>query len=273
MSGPPGWISTVVGLLLGLTLLAAVVMLTRSQRLAALMSPADEPLVRALVAQSGEDSLAYFATRRDKSVVFAPDGGAAVTYRVDLGVCLASSDPIGPPARWSGAIRAWQGLVDTYGWTPAVVGASEAGATAYARELGLRVIRIGDEAVLAPRDFHLADRDMRPVRQAVQRLERLGYTVRIRRHRDLPTAELTALIERADAWRDTESERGFSMALGRLGDPADADCLMVEALFPPGRHAPGAAGDVGRACCPSCPGGPTASPSTSCGAARRRTTG
>ena len=57
-----------------------------------------------------------------------------------------------------------------------MVGASEAGATAYARELGLRVIRIGDEAVLHPRDFHLADRDMRPVRQAVQRLERLGYT-------------------------------------------------------------------------------------------------
>ena len=243
VSSPPGWIGTVVGLLLGLTLLAAVVMLTRSQRLAALMSPADEPLVRALVAQSGEDSLAYFATRRDKSVVFAPDGGAAVTYRVDLGVCLASSDPIGPSARWGPAIRAWQGLVDTYGWTPAVVGASEAGATAYARDLGLRVIRIGDEAVLHPRDFHLADRDMRPVRQAVQRLERMGYTVRIRRHRDLPTAELTALVERADAWRDTESERGFSMALGRLGDPADADCLMVEALFPPGRHEAGPAVD------------------------------
>jgi lysyl-tRNA synthetase class 2 len=243
VSSPPGWISTVVGLLLALTLLAAVVMLTRSQRLAALMSPADEPLVRALVAQSSEDSLAYFATRRDKSVVFAPDGGAAVTYRVDLGVCLASSDPIGPPARWEAAIRAWQGLVDAYGWTPAVVGASEAGATAYARDLGLRVIRIGDEAVLHPRNFHLADREMRPVRQAVQRLERLGYTVRIRRHRDLPPAELTALIERADAWRDTESERGFSMALGRLGDPADADCLMVEALFPPGRHAAGPAGD------------------------------
>ena len=57
-----------------------------------------------------------------------------------------------------------------------MIGASEAGATAYARDLGLRVIRIGDEAVLRPREFHLADREMRPVRQAVQRLERLGYT-------------------------------------------------------------------------------------------------
>src|SRR6185312_5120807 len=27
-----------------------------------------------------------------------------------------------------------------------------------------------------------------------------------------------------------ESERGFSMAPGRLGDPADGDCLLVEAI-------------------------------------------
>ena len=39
-----------------------------------------------------------------------------------------------------------------------------------------------------------------------------------------------AAIEQADAWRDTETERGFSMALGRLGDGADGDCLLVEAI-------------------------------------------
>ena len=127
---PPGWISTTVGLLFSLTLLAALIALVRSQHRAALMSAEDEPRVRALVAESPEDSLAYFATRRDKSVVFAENGRAAVLYRVDLGVCLASSDPIGPPDYWEGAIRAWQQLVETYGWTPAVLGASEAGATA-----------------------------------------------------------------------------------------------------------------------------------------------
>ena len=41
---------------------------------------------------------------------------------------------------------------------------------------------------------------------------------------------MAEVIKRGDAWRDTESERGFSMALGRLGDPADSDCLLVEAV-------------------------------------------
>ncbi len=243
VNAPPSWINTVVGVLVGLSLLAALIALMRSQRRAALISAEDEPRVRALVAESGQDSLAYFATRRDKSVVFSPSGRAAVTYRVDLGVCLASSDPLGPPDHWPGAITAWQELVHTYGWTPAVIGASEAGATAYARA-GMRVIRLGDEAVLATRDFQLDSRELRPVRQAVQRLERIGYRTRIRRHGDIPAAEMVQLVGLVDAWRDTQTERGFSMALGRLGDPVDADCLLVEALFPADRAVSAPLGDV-----------------------------
>jgi lysyl-tRNA synthetase class 2 len=243
LTSPPSWINTFIGLLVGLTLFAALIALMRSQRRAALMSPEDEPRVRALVAESTEDSLAYFATRRDKSVVFGASGRSAITYRVDLGVCLASSDPIGPPDHWPSAIKAWRELVDAYGWTPAVIGASEAGATAYARA-GLRVLRLGDEAVLQSKEFHLEGREMRPVRQAVQRLEKMGYRTRVRRHREIPADEFAQLVAKVVAWRDTETERGFSMALGRLGDPADGHCLMVEAIFPADRRHGGPTDDV-----------------------------
>jgi lysyl-tRNA synthetase class 2 len=243
VSGPPSWINTVVGLLFGATLLASLLVLMRSQQRAALMSAEDEPRIRALVAESPEDSLAYYATRHDKSVIFAENGRSAITYRVVLGVCLASSDPIGPPDYWQGAITTWQRLVHTYGWTPAVIGASEAGATAYAHA-GLRVIRLGDEAILETKEFHLDGREMRPVRQAVQRLEKMGYHVRVRRQGDIPASELSELINKIEAWRDTETERGFSMALGRLGDPGDASCLMVEALFPADRSANRVTSDV-----------------------------
>lgn len=237
-SGPPAWIATTVGVLSAAVLCGSLLVLVRSQRQASYMSDADETDVRALVAQSPEDSLAYFATRRDKSAIFARSGKGAITYRTTLGVCLASSDPLGRPDHWKPAIDAWLELAHGRGWMPAVIGASEAGARAYAAQ-GLRVIRLGDEAVLHPAQFHLDGRDMRPVRQAVQRMEKAGYTTRIRRHRDIDPSEMTALVQRTDAWRDTDGERGFSMALGRLGNPGDGDCLMVEALFPDGRAVPG----------------------------------
>ena len=224
-------------------MIAALLVLLRSQQREAWTTPADEPRVRALVAQSPEDSLAYFNTRRDKSVVFAAYGPVRGELPGRAGGVSGQQRSDRTARSLAGAIEAWFAQIDTYGWTPAVIGASEAGATAYARA-GLKVIRLGDEAVLDPREFHLDSREMRPVRQAVTRLERLGYHTRIRHHRDIEPDELQLLIAKTDAWRDTESERGFSMALGRLGDPADGDCLMVEALFPPDQAEPGPAGGV-----------------------------
>src|SRR5207245_4460271 len=78
--------------------------------------------------------------------------------------------------------------------------------------------------------FDLNGREMRVTRQAVNRVKRTGMTVRVRRHGTLTPEEMAGVVALADAWRDTEVERGFSMALGRLGDPADGDCLLVEAV-------------------------------------------
>ncbi|MFD9637795.1 phosphatidylglycerol lysyltransferase domain-containing protein, partial [Streptomyces violascens] len=89
---------------------------------------------------------------------------------------------------------------------------------------------LGDEAILHVAKFDLDGRDMRVTRQAVHRVARTGATTRIRRHSALTDEEMQQIIDRADAWRDTETERGFSMALDRLGDPADGDCLLVEAF-------------------------------------------
>ncbi|MER5812831.1 bifunctional lysylphosphatidylglycerol synthetase/lysine--tRNA ligase LysX [Streptomyces sp. NPDC002033] len=226
---PPRPVYFVLGLLGALALLNAASTLFRSQRLTAALHGDEEPRIRALLRAYGRaDSLGYFATRRDKAVVFAPNGKAAVTYRVEAGVCLASGDPVGDPAAWTPAVDAWLGVARRYGWQPAVMGASEDGATAYARS-GLSALQLGDEAILHVAHFDLDGRDMRVTRQAVNRVRRTGATTLIRRHSALSEDEMQIIVDRADKWRDTETERGFSMALDRLGDAADGDCLLVEA--------------------------------------------
>ncbi|MGB7362945.1 MAG: bifunctional lysylphosphatidylglycerol synthetase/lysine--tRNA ligase LysX [Rhodococcus sp. (in: high G+C Gram-positive bacteria)] len=228
---PHGFLNFLLGLVAFLALVAAVITLFRSQRATNALTGTDESALRGLISRTGgDDSLAYFATRRDKAVVFAPSGRAAITYRVEVGVCLASGDPIGAREAWPHAIDAWLEMASRYGWAPAVMGASETGAAAF-RRAGLVVLELGDEAVLQTRSFTLDGPEMRPVRQAVNRARGKGVSVRIRRHRDVPEAEWPTIVARADAWRDTETERGFSMALGRLGDPLDGDCLLVEAVL------------------------------------------
>ncbi|MGE7384467.1 bifunctional lysylphosphatidylglycerol synthetase/lysine--tRNA ligase LysX [Streptomyces sp. NPDC004126] len=227
---PPRPLYFLLGLFGALALLNAAATLFRSQRLTAALHGDEEPRIRALLGAYGRaDSLGYFATRRDKAVVFAPNGKAAVTYRVEAGVCLASGDPVGDPGAWTPAIDAWLAVARRYGWQPAVMGASEVGATAYARS-GLSALQLGDEAILHVAHFDLDGRDMRVTRQAVNRVRRTGATTVIRRHSALTEEEMRTIVDRADRWRDTETERGFSMALDRLGDPEDGDCLLVEAF-------------------------------------------
>ncbi|MER7186266.1 phosphatidylglycerol lysyltransferase domain-containing protein [Streptomyces hyaluromycini] len=225
---PPNWVNVVVNVLSTLLVLAVFYAAFRSRRAVDPITEDDEKQLRVLLERHGErDSLGYFALRREKSVVWSPTGKAAVAYRVVGGVSLASGDPIGDPEAWPGAIVPWLGEARAHGWIPAVMGASEEAGTVYARH-GLDALELGDEAIVEVAEFTLEGRAMRTVRQAYNRVGRAGYAVRIRRHEDIPADEMSYLIRRADDWRDGATERGFSMALGRLGDSRDGRCVMLE---------------------------------------------
>jgi lysyl-tRNA synthetase class 2 len=126
------WIAVIAGIISAAALILAAIVFFRSSRAKDFVSPQDELDIRRLVLETGErDSLAYFATRRDKSVIFSPDHRAAVTYRVVAEVSLASADPVGHMSSWPGAIEAWIAEARQFGWFPAALSASEAGASAY----------------------------------------------------------------------------------------------------------------------------------------------
>ncbi|MDN3263552.1 phosphatidylglycerol lysyltransferase domain-containing protein [Streptomyces sp. CSDS2] len=232
---PPNWANVAVNVLSTALLLAVLYAAFRSRRAVDPLTEDDEKRLRELLERHGDrDSLGYFALRREKSVVWSPTGKAAVAYRVVGGVSLASGDPLGDPEAWPGAIAPWLAEARAHGWIPAVMGASEEAGTVYARH-GLDALELGDEAVVEVAEFTLEGRAMRTARQAYNRVRRAGYRVRVRRHEDIPAPEMAYLVERAEHWRDGATERGFSMALGRLGDPRDGRCVMLECVDAEGR--------------------------------------
>jgi lysyl-tRNA synthetase class 2 len=229
-----GSTSDTVGFSLGalgmVTALTTIYFALRPEHPAASLTEDDETRLRDLLERHGaRDSLGHFALRRDKAVVFSPSGKAAVCYRVVSGVMLAGGDPLGDVEAWPGAIERFMDEARAHSWTPAVMGCSETGGEVWTRETGLDALELGDEAVVDVEDFSLSGRPMRNVRQMVRRIERAGYETRVRRVRDLSDVELDRVRRAADAWRGTDTERGFSMALGRIGDAADGDCLIATA--------------------------------------------
>ncbi len=227
------FVNALLGLFGALALMVAAIVLFRSQRAENALTGEDESAIRGLLELYGKnDSLGYFATRRDKAVVFAPNGRAAITYRVEVGVCLASGDPVGDPKAWPQAIEAWLRLCQEYGWAPGVMGASSAAAEAF-REAGLNALQLGDEAILYPGQLPAVG--SRHARGAS------GGDPGAARRADGADPAAPRHLRRRDGRGDQagrrlarhRDERGFSMALGRLGDPADGDCLLVEAVQTP----------------------------------------
>jgi lysyl-tRNA synthetase class 2 len=216
--------------LAALTVVVTVYLVLRPAEPIASLGTDDEARLRALLEHhGGRDSLGYFALRHDKSVIWSPSGKAGICYRVVSGVMLASGDPIGDPEAWPGAITEFLSMAAEHAWVPAVMGCGEQAGTVWSRH-GLAVLELGDEAVVEVSDFSLEGRAMRNVRQAVGRIERGGYRAEVRRMQDIPEPDRAVLRARARAWRGGATERGFSMALGRLGERADGDCIAVVAL-------------------------------------------
>jgi lysyl-tRNA synthetase, class II len=212
------------------TLIVTLYLLLRPAQPRARLSMADATRIRDLLDSRGDrDSLGYFALRDDKSVIWSPSGKAGICYRVVAGVMLAAGDPLGDPEAWPGAIAEFLGEAARHAWRPAVMGCSELGAEVWCREGDLTALELGDEAIVNVADFSLSGRSMRNVRQMVNRVAKSGYTAEVRRVADIPRPELDEIIAEADLWRGTHTERGFSMALGRLGAPGDENCVLVTA--------------------------------------------
>jgi lysyl-tRNA synthetase, class II len=238
VSGPVQWVPEARGDLfniltsaLGLfTLIVTVYLFLRPAKPRARLGVADAARVRELLDKHGDrDSLGYFALRDDKSVIWSPTGKACICYRVVSGVMLASGDPIGDSEAWPGVIGPFLDEASRHAWAPAVMGCSELGAEIWCREGGLTALEFGDEAIVNVADFSLSGRSMRNVRQMVNRVAKHGYVAEVRRLGDIPRKELDAIVRAADSWRGSHTERGFSMALGRIGSAGDDNCVLATA--------------------------------------------
>src|SRR5262249_51824295 len=90
------------------------------------------------------------------------------------------------------------------------------------RRHGLQALYHGDEAVIETAGFSLEGRPIRKVRQSIHRLTRAGFHCEIVPAAGVDARTRAALEEVARAWRGSQPERGFAMALDALFGVDDA---------------------------------------------------
>lgn len=170
----------------------------------------DRERVRRAVAASGS-SLANAALAGDKRVLFHPAGDAFVMYQVSGRSWIALGDPVGPVEHHEDLVWAFRELVDRRGGRTVFYQISDRSLPLYI-DLGLSLLKLGEEARIELAAFTLDGSARADLRQARRRAERDGATFEV-----LPPERVPAVLPRlraiSDDWlhEKATAEKGFSL--------------------------------------------------------------
>lgn len=187
---------------------------------------------RAVIDAHGADSLAPFIVRPDKALAFA--AGGVLSYRVIKGMAVISADPVAPSGEAGAVLAGFAQHAHRQGWQIALWGASARHLGAY-RALGLRALRVGEEAFVDPSAFTLEGRAVRKLRQSVHRVRRRGWEILALDGRDIDAALEVEIDALAARWRrDHPRLHGFAMGMGEYSGELRPDDLHLLARSPEG---------------------------------------
>jgi phosphatidylglycerol lysyltransferase len=171
--------------------------------------------VRAIVAES-PTATANLALLGDKRFLFGDGGDAFVMYGIQGRSWVAMGDPVGPEASHGDLIWSFHELCDRYGGWTVFYEVADDNLAVYL-DLGLTVLKIGEEAVVDLSKFTLDGRSRSWLRRTLRRLERDGCGFGLIPRPEVPDAlpELRAI---SDAWLQSKSTREKGFSLGFFDD-------------------------------------------------------
>jgi phosphatidylglycerol lysyltransferase len=154
---------------------------------------------------------ANLALLGDKSFLFSPEGNAFIMYGVEGRAWVAMGDPVGPERAFPELVWQYRETADRHGgWTVFYEVAAEH--LPLYLDLGLTLLKLGEEAQIPLQAFSLEGGARRRLRHTLRQMEREGCRFQIVPREEVP-ALLPALRTISDAWLSEKNagEKKFSL--------------------------------------------------------------
>ncbi|MGO4872329.1 MAG: bifunctional lysylphosphatidylglycerol flippase/synthetase MprF [Roseiarcus sp.] len=208
----PRALRAIVGASIVATVLGVAQLLRVAKGEAPPATPEDLGRAGAIVARQ-ERSEANLVLMGDKSLMFSASGEAFLMYAKQGRTWMALFDPVGPRAEWSELIWRFVELAAAHGGRAAFYQARPESLPLFA-DAGLRIIKIGEEARVALRDFHLRGGRRSHLRYALKRGERDGMSFELMGEAAERREMMGWLEAISDDWRAARGarEKRFSVA-------------------------------------------------------------
>ena len=182
------------------------------------------------VSEHGRHSLSAFAVEDDKRHLVAAGGRGVVAYVVRGPVALAAGDPLCAEANREACTREWLEHCRRSGWTPCIYEAADESLELF-RRVGLRALKMGEEAIVDLGSFSLAGGPRAALRSMVHKATRLGLVVRRYDRARNPDPGVDAQLEQiSEAWLREKRQREMGFSLGRFSLPSLDDAFVFLCL-------------------------------------------
>ena len=206
----PRFLRATAGVVTLLLVVAAARLLRPARPKPAVPAAEDVEAAAQIVARSPA-TYANLALLGDKHLLFSDDRSAFIMYGVAGRSWIAMGDPIGPSAARSDLLWRFRELCDRYDGRTVFYQVGEETLPLYL-DLGLSLVKLGEEARVPLADFALEGSARKQLRQTSNRFKREGCSFEI-----IPVSEVSgrmAELKRvSDAWLTEKSaaEKGFSL--------------------------------------------------------------
>lgn len=178
----------------------------------------DEPATAeaASIVAASPASTASLALLGDKTLLYNDARTAFVMYGVAGRSWIAMGDPVGPPDAGTEAAWRFKLEADAHGARPVFYQVSAERLPLYI-DLGLTLLKLGEEAFVPLQSFSLTTPDRRWMRRSLVEAEKAGLSFEV-----VPPAAVPALLPTvraiSDEWLGTKTTREKGFSLGRFDD-------------------------------------------------------
>lgn len=178
--------------------------------------PHERRLAEAITARHGRSAIDFFKYWPDKSFFFSQTRKTYIAYKVGGGHAVALGDPVGPEEEIETTLRQFLEMCEQNDWRVAFHQTLPDFLAIYTK-LGLRKLKIGDDAVVELSKFSLDGKHAKKFRHAINQLENDG--LRFVRLPPPQAPEIMAQLREVSAeWLQIPGRRERTFTLG-LFDP------------------------------------------------------
>jgi len=187
--------------------------------------PHEHAIARDICTKYGRSVLDFFKYWQDKSIFFSQSQNSFIAYRVSVNYALALGDPVGPEGEIEDIIKEFIELCNENDWGFGFHQTLPDFLDVYNR-LGLKKLKIGDDAIVDLMQFTTDGKEMRKMRGNNNKLEKLGIQF-VEYEPPVPDEIIRQLKEVSDEWLQIPGRRERGFMLGKF----DAHYVRSTAIY------------------------------------------